>query len=153
MKLLNDLENSFSLAKEGNFKYIGVLISMEGFEKPEFKSPDFIALDVLCFASDSCPIGINIPNYQDVQETDGFKNISLSNAYPSFKPSNLRFCKQEDQEVLVQYGKPAMVLMVAGHELLGHGSGLLLRQTGENQYNFEKEKLINPLTNQPVDKL
>lgn len=35
MKFLNDLENSFNLAKEGNFKYIGVLISMEGFEKPE----------------------------------------------------------------------------------------------------------------------
>lgn len=152
---LTDKEKSkkFNTLVSNAEKLISTFPWDKGFEKPEFKSPDFIALDVLCFASDSCPIGINIPNYQDVQETDGFKNISLSNAYPSFKPSNLRFCKQEDQEVLVQYGKPAMVLMVAGHELLGHGSGLLLRQTGENQYNFEKGKLINPLTNQPVDKL
>ena len=35
MKTLKDLENSFNSAKEGNFKYIGVLISMQGFEKSE----------------------------------------------------------------------------------------------------------------------
>ena len=45
-----------------------------------------------------------------------------------------------------------MVVKVAGHELLGHGSGKLLRMTKENEYNFEKGKLINPLTNSPVDK-
>ena len=45
------------------------------FEKSKFISPDFIALDVLCLCTSGCPIGINIPNYLDVQETDGFKNI------------------------------------------------------------------------------
>lgn len=32
---LSKLENCFKVAKETNQKYIGVLIKMEGFEKPE----------------------------------------------------------------------------------------------------------------------
>ena len=124
----------------------------KGFEKPVFKSPDFIALDLLCFASKSCPVGINIPNYQDVQETDGFKNISLSNAYIPLKREKIKYCSEEDKDILVKFEHIASIVKVAGHELLGHGSGLLLRQTGD-KYNFEKGKLINPLTSQPVDKL
>lgn len=35
MKSLNNLEKCFEVAKETNQKYIGVLIEMQGFEKPE----------------------------------------------------------------------------------------------------------------------
>ena len=152
---LTDKEKSkkFNTLVSNAEKLIATFPWDKGFEKPEFKSPDFIALDLLCFACSSCPIGINIPNYQDVQETDGFKNISLSNAYPTIKREKLKYCSEEDKDVLANYGNISLIVKVAGHELLGHGSGLLLRQTGENQYNFEKGKLINPLTGKPVDKL
>lgn len=73
------------------------------FEKDEFRSPDFIALDVVCFATTGCPVGINIPNYTDVQEDSGFKNISLSNAYPSFKKEHLEYCVEEDKDILVDF--------------------------------------------------
>ena len=88
-----------------------------------------------------------------MQETDGFKNISLNNAYPALKREKIKYCSEEDKDMLVNFEHFASIVKVAGHELLGHGSGLLLRQTGENQFNFEKGKLINPLTNKPVDKL
>lgn len=121
------------------------------FEKFPFVSPDFTALDVVCFSTTGCPIAINIPNYQDVKEDDGFKNVSLANAYPKFTAESLVLISEQDIEVLSQIGKQSYILHVACHELLGHGTGKLLRMNEKGEYNFDYESTINPLTNSTIE--
>lgn len=41
-------------------------------------------------------------------------------------------------------------VQVALHELLGHGSGKLLRKSGSSDFNFDKDSLIDPITNEKV---
>ncbi len=56
----------------------------------------------------------------------------------------------EDYELILKFGGISDVLLTAGHELLGHGSGKLLRKDKEGNFNFNPE-LINPLTGKKVE--
>jgi len=141
----------FNILVENAEKLISSLPWSKDFEKLSFISPDFTALDVVTFASTGCPIGINIPNYPEVQETDGFKNVSLSNAYPKLNSENLIFCQEKDVELLVNLGSQSYVMHVACHELLGHGTGKLFRKNEKGEFNFDHSSVINPLTNQLIE--
>jgi len=149
---LTDKEKSrkFNTLVENSETLISALPWDKDFEKNVFTSPDFTALDVVCFSSNGCPIGINIPNYQEVKETDGFKNVSLSNAYPKFSAENLFFCNEKDIEILTQVGQQSYVMHVACHELLGHGTGKIFKKNEKGEFNFDIDFLINPLTNEKI---
>lgn len=107
------------------------------FEKDKFSKPDFTNLDVLAFACSDVPIGINIPNYDDIRMNQGFKNVNLGNAYPRANKATMLYLSEKDMDLMEKYDKEALTLIVALHELLGHGTGKLLTKNVETgEFNF-----------------
>lgn len=121
------------------------------YEKPVFSKPDFTSLDIVAFACSGTPIGINIPNYDDIRVHEGFKNVNLGNVYPRPTAANIKFVTEADKELMVKYGNDSLTLIVALHELLGHGTGKLFiknSETGEINYPADLEHPFNggPIT-------
>jgi dipeptidyl-peptidase-3 len=120
------------------------------FEVDVFKKPDFTALEVLSFATGGIPAGINIPNYYEIRESDGFKNVSLANILGAKSPDEFPFIHSDDFALYKKWETKAFEVQVANHELLGHGSGKLFKEEADGKKNFNPEKVINPLTGKPV---
>ncbi|KAJ5610026.1 hypothetical protein N7510_006745 [Penicillium lagena] len=122
------------------------------FEKDKFLSPDFTSLEVLSFACSGLPAGINLPNYDDIRQNLGFKNVSLGNVLSAKAPNEpIPFIAKKDEEVYRRCRDPAFEVQVGIHELLGHGTGKLLQETAPGQYNFDiANPPISPVTGKPV---
>ncbi|KAF5330737.1 hypothetical protein D9619_005755 [Psilocybe cf. subviscida] len=117
------------------------------FEVDTFRKPDFTALEVVSFATGGIPAGINIPNYYDIRESTGFKNVSLANILAAKAPNEeLTFVHPSDVDLYNKWDNRAFELQVANHELLGHGSGKLFEEYADGKKNFDLEKVVNPLT-------
>ena len=133
-------------------KYIPLLPWDKSFEKDKFLSPDFTSLEVLTFAGSGIPAGINIPNYDDIRQNFGFKNVSLGNILSAKAPNEqIPFIKSSDLATYQKYRDPAFEVQVGLHELLGHGCGKLLQETSPNIFNFDPSNPpISPLSGQPI---
>lgn len=122
------------------------------FEKDKFLSPDFTSLEVLTFSGSGIPAGINIPNFDDIRQTEGFKNVSLGNVMSAKAPNEkVPFIRDEDLELYQKHRDVAFEVQVGLHELTGHGCGKLLQETSPGVFNFDKENPpVSPITNKPV---
>lgn len=107
------------------------------FELEKFNKPDFTSLDVLCFASSGIPVGINIPNFDDIRKNHGFKNVNLGNAYGSSNRETVQFIPENQIDLYIKQANTALFVTVALHELLGHGTGKL--------FNHPPKDIKNPL--------
>ena len=100
-------------------------------EKEKFLAPDFTTLEVIAFATDSCPLGINIPNYDDIRDNEGFKNVFLGNSAKSYAISAMQFATPEQMKILSDNTSRCYEVHVACHELLGHGVGKLIYRAAD----------------------
>ena len=107
-------------------------------EKDNFLAPDFTTLDVVGFACNNCPEAINIPNYDDIRETEGFKNVFLNNSFGSYAMNAMQFATEEQSKVLCEWTQRCYEIHVAIHELLGHGVGkLIYREKDGSMMTFD----------------
>jgi len=125
-------------------------------EKDVFLRPDFTSLEVLAFGSSGVPAGINIPNYDDIRQEEGFKNVSLGNvlqaSYGVAAGAKVTFVREVDQEVFRKYKAEAFEVQVGIHELLGHGSGKLYHQGTDDVQRLKSEGVVHPLTGEcPIE--
>ena len=107
---------------------------------------------MLSFGSSGVPAGINIPNYDDIRQSEGFKNVSLGNVLAASYGSGektVSFIAAADQELFKALKGEAFEVQVGIHELLGHGSGKLYERGTEDAKALTGT--ANPLTNRPID--
>ncbi|PSN73620.1 peptidase M49, dipeptidyl-peptidase III [Corynespora cassiicola Philippines] len=123
------------------------------FEKSLFEAPDFTSVHALAVCGSIVFEAANLPNYESIRGTCGFKNIVLANRLsannnpslpcPWVRPSELTFFKSTTH--IVRF------LTTAIHELLGHGTGKLLAETSSGTFNFDKHNPpTSPLTGDPI---
>ena len=123
------------------------------FEKSLFEPPDFSSIHALAYCSSIIFPGINLPNYNDIRQECGFKNVIIANrmSAESNEADISPFVHPSEAHNFQKHKYPAYYIWVVLHELLGHGTGkMMLEKDGD--FNFDiKNPPINPLTGAPIN--
>ncbi|OLE79938.1 MAG: hypothetical protein AUF76_15550 [Acidobacteria bacterium 13_1_20CM_2_65_9] len=117
------------------------------YKKAAFQPPVVKAVEVLIETGDFhvTTIGDNLPNENEIREKYGSKNFLLLGSSHALSAAsadamNREFvASAEEQERARKYGEEAEDLLVAMHEVIGHGSGQLSEKAKAGAQPFLKE--------------
>ena len=107
------------------------------------------AIDVVVESGDSgpiTPVGINLPNDQDIREKYGSKSVSLTNVNEAYdKSTSSEFRKEfawsaEEAERAERWSSVASELTTDLHEVIGHASGKIAEHLKGSPQSFLKEQ-------------
>ena len=116
--------------------------------KPQVAGVTARAIEVIMETGDAgptTPIGINLPNDQQIREAYGSKSVSLSNVTEAYEkstpPEYRREFAWDDAEAAraEQWSAFASELTTNLHEIIGHGSGLIADELGGSPEKALKE--------------
>lgn len=91
------------------------------YQRKTFVAPTYNALKIISYMTNGQFIGINLPNYTEISNVDGFKNMTLVNVQQASKNIRAQPSAKEEKNITEEVAK----IHVACHELYGHGSGRL----------------------------
>ena len=123
------------------------------FEKCLFEPPDFTSIYALAYCSSMIFRGINLPNYNDIRQQNGFKNVIIANRMKAESDETRvsPFVGVPEAAAFQKHRYAAQYIWTVLHELLGHGTGKLVTEE-DGGYNFDiKSPPINPLNERPID--
>jgi dipeptidyl-peptidase-3 len=118
------------------------------FKKQNVHPPVANVITVVSEAGDGGPnsaAGINLPNEQDIRQQYGTKSVLLFNVSSAFtaaigeKSINEFSATDVEKDRAKKYGQTARRLMVAMHEVLGHGSGKVSDKLTGDPRSYLKE--------------
>jgi len=107
------------------------------------------AIDVVVESGDSgpiTPVGINLPNDQDIREKYGSKSVSLTNVNEAYdKSTSAEFRREfawspEEAERAERWSSVASELTTDLHEVIGHASGKIAEHLKGSPQSFLKEQ-------------
>ena len=123
------------------------------FEKSFFESPDFTSIYALAYCCSIIWGGKNLPNYNDIRQQIGFKNVIIANRMnaESDETQVSPFVRVSEAADSQKHRYAGFYIWTVLHGLLGHGTGKLMTKE-DGEYNFDiKSASINPLNQRPID--
>ncbi|KAF9883975.1 hypothetical protein FE257_002416 [Aspergillus nanangensis] len=123
------------------------------FEKELFEPPDFSSVHSLAYCSSIIFPGINLPNYNDIRQDTGYKNIIFSNRMvaESSRARGIHMVDESERPTFKKHRFHSYYIWVVLHEILGHGTGRFLTESTPGNFNFDPETPpINPLSGKPI---
>jgi len=111
----------------------------EQFKRQETEGVTYKVIQVLVESGDNSPssaIGVNLPNADWIRSTYGSKSVSLGNIEDAYENASKssgtieEFYLPEQQQRIREYGAIASKVHTGLHEVIGHGSGMILPGVG-----------------------
>ena len=100
----------------------------------------------------SSRLRLNVTQYNDIRQEEGFKNVIIANRMAAeSQAQQYPFIDPSEAEEFRRCKFAAYYWWVVLHELLGHGTGRMMTETDEGNYNFDIDNPpINPITGEPI---